>query len=112
MPIYPYESYLFLLLLVLVTISSLCSVAPDEQQADAGDDERRREAELEVAEEGEGVAKLLGPARLLAHDQVRRRPQQRQVAGHRAHPRQDQPRVGLRRRGDRRRRGRHPCAEQ
>ena len=35
------------------------SVGSDEQQADAGDDERRREAELEVGEEGERVAVVL-----------------------------------------------------
>lgn len=63
------------------------SVGSDEQQADAGDDERRREAELEVAEEGERVAVLLGAARLLAHDQVGGGAQEGEIAGHRADPR-------------------------
>lgn len=88
------------------------SVGSDEQQADAGDDERRREAELEVAEEGERVAVLLGAARLLAHDQVGGGAQQGEVAGHRARPGQDEPGVGLRGGGDGRRRRRHAGAQQ
>jgi hypothetical protein len=62
------------------------SVTGDDEQADRRDDDRRRQAEAEVAPEGEVVPEELCPPRLLADDQVRRRAQEGQVAGHRAHP--------------------------
>ena len=79
----------------------------DEGYADGGDDEGGGHAEDDVLPEGEVVGVARRPPSLLAHDQVRRRPQERQVARHRAHPRQEQPRPGHRRRRDRRRRSRH-----
>jgi hypothetical protein len=69
------------------TYVSFFSVASDEQQPDSGDDEGRREAELEVAEEGERVSVVLGAACLLADDEVGGGAQQGEVAGHRAGPR-------------------------
>ncbi|TVU48677.1 hypothetical protein EJB05_08322, partial [Eragrostis curvula] len=84
----------------------------DERDADGGDDEGGGDAENEVVPEGEIVGVARRPASLLAHDQVRRRPQQRQVAGHRAHPCKQQPRLDHgRRRYQRRRRG-HLAAHQ
>ena len=88
------------------------SVGSDEQEADAGDDDGGREAELEVAQEGERVAVVLGAARLLAHDEVGGGAQQGEVAGHRAGPGQDEPRVGLGGRGDGGGGGGNPGAQQ
>ena len=48
----------------------------DERYANGGDDERGGGAEDDVAPEGEVVCVARHPARLLAHDEVRRRPQQ------------------------------------
>jgi hypothetical protein len=84
----------------------------DERDADDGDDDGGGDAEDDVVPEGEVVCVARRPASLLAHDQVRRRPQQRQVARHRAHPRQQQPRLDHGRRRDERRRRGHLSAHQ
>lgn len=76
---------------IIYQITISFSVASDERQANNSDDNGGRNSKTEMAPEREVVAKKLSPSSLLADYQIRSRTKQREISGHRAHPRQYKP---------------------
>jgi hypothetical protein len=71
---YLLEGFLSILLLVhYALLPSAASVTDDDEQPNRRDNDGRRDAEPEMAPEGEVVAEELGPPGLLADNQIRGR---------------------------------------